>query len=622
MEKETVENIVRRQSLLDHEIAKLYKMANGAFCMHQSWGFGQIKTYDKGQNKLLIVFEDGAEHAMDPAFCAKKLEILDDNNVLVRFHKDRAGMLKLAKEDPVGLIIEMMAAEADREVAVSEIERVFKRIIGDFAYRKWWASAKKLLAKDPRICRSEAKSNTFILREEPVSQEDTILEQLRINRDPLKRVQIAEKILALPKESRASLEADIAGIVDDLTAYLSVEDRRLTIAQRLQCCWVRNDLAALIGYDVESLEPSPESIVKDSSNFAKLIDELPVNYYQKFLGLITCAYPDEWESYCSNLLKNSKGKFTNECVLFLMDRGCEELLADNLLKWLNERSLKSSVLLWLVKNRHVRKFVSVIPPEIIGPRLLKAILMAIDTEALLGSGTKRIPLADILSEDRNLIKDLLVGANDDSAKDLAQILIASQGFDDLTKRSLLARFVKEFPEVQSVISSKQGAVKEEDISLMVSQASFDARTKEYEVIVNEKIPANKRAIEAAREHGDLRENSEYKMAKQDQDTLLARKALLESELKRVKIIDFSETPGGVVSLGSVVKLKAARGKETAEYAVLGAWDGDPVHGILSYKTPLGQALLGKKVGDVVTIKIGTKEQSWEVQGITRWVDRK
>lgn len=613
---------MRRQSLLDHEIAKLYKMANGAFCMHQSWGFGQIKTYDKGQNKLLIVFEDGAEHAMDPAFCAKKLEILDDNNVLVRFHKDRAGMLKLAKEDPVGLIIEMMAAEADREVAVSEIERVFKRIIGDFAYRKWWASAKKLLAKDPRICRSEAKSNTFILREEPVSQEDTILEQLRINRDPLKRVQIAEKILTLPKESRASLEADIAGIVDDLTAYLSVEDRRLTIAQRLQCCWVRNDLAALIGYDVESLEPSPESIVKDSSNFAKLIDELPVNYYQKFLGLITCAYPDEWESYCSNLLKNSKGKFTNECVLFLMDRGCEELLADNLLKWLNERSLKSSVLLWLVKNRHVRKFVSVIPPEIIGPRLLKAILMAIDTEALLGSGTKRIPLADILSEDRNLIKDLLVGANDDSAKDLAQILIASQGFDDLTKRSLLARFVKEFPEVQSVISSKQGAVKEEDISLMVSQASFDARTKEYEVIVNEKIPANKRAIEAAREHGDLRENSEYKMAKQDQDTLLARKALLESELKRVKIIDFSETPGGVVSLGSVVKLKAARGKETAEYAVLGAWDGDPVHGILSYKTPLGQALLGKKVGDVVTIKIGTKEQSWEVQGITRWVDRK
>ncbi|MDR1458586.1 MAG: transcription elongation factor GreA [Puniceicoccales bacterium] len=622
MEKETVENIVRKQSLLDHEIARLHKMDDGAFCMHQSWGFGQIKSYDKAQNRLLIVFEDGIEHAMDPIFCARKLEILDDDNVLVRFHRDRGGMLKLAKEDPVGLIIEMMTAEADREVAVSEIERVFSRIIGELAYRKWWASAKKLLANDLRIGQSETKSNTFVLREEPVSQEDAILEQLHINRDPVKRVQIAEKILALPEESRVSLSADIAAVVDDLSSYLSVDDKKLTLAQKLHCCWVRNDLASLIGSDIESLEPSPESIIRESSNFSKLVDELPGNCYQRFLGLITCAYPDEWESYCSNLLKNSKGKFTNECVLFLMDRGCEELLADNLLKWLNERSLKSSILLWLVKNRHVRKFMDVIPNEIIGPRLLKAVLMAVDTEALLSSGTKRIPLADILSEDRNLIKDLLAGANGDTARDLAQILVASQGFDDLTKRSLLARFVKEFPEVQTIISSKQATVREDELFLMVSQASFDIRTKEYEAIVNEKIPANKRAIEVAREHGDLRENSEYKMAKQDQDTLLARKAQLESEVKRAKIVDFSGASDEAVSIGTVVKLKAMRGKETVTYTVLGAWDSDPAKCILSYKTPLGQALLGKKVGDMVTIKIGQKEQSWTVQSINKWVDNK
>ncbi len=62
--------------------------------------------------------------------------------------------------------------------------------------------------------------------------------------------------------------------------------------------------------------------------------------------------------------------------------------------------------------------------------------------------------------------------------------------------------------------------------------------------------------------------------------------------------------------------------KTRRYAILGAWDSDPQNDILSYKTPLAQALLGKQEGDTATTRIGGNEEDWTVLKIERWVDRK
>ena len=72
---------------------------------------------------------------------------------------------------------------------------------------------------------------------------------------------------------------------------------------------------------------------------------------------------------------------------------------------------------------------------------------AIDYEALQNANTRRIPLGDLLSDDAELIPDLLADANVETARDLAQTLLLNQGFEDLTKKSLLARFIKKFPTV-------------------------------------------------------------------------------------------------------------------------------------------------------------------------------
>ena len=151
--------------------------------------------------------------------------------------------------------------------------------------------------------------------------------------------------------------------------------------------------------------------------------------------------------------------------------------------------------------------------------------------------------------------------------------------------------------------------------------SFDQRLTDLEAITNEKIPENSVAIETAREHGDLRENAEYHMAKDEQKVLLARQAELQSDLARAQSTDFSDAPSDSVGIGTIVNLVDQSSGEAQTYSILGAWDSDPDNSVLSYETPLGQKLLGKKVGEEVLTDIDGVSHSWRVEGLSRWVDR-
>ena len=152
--------------------------------------------------------------------------------------------------------------------------------------------------------------------------------------------------------------------------------------------------------------------------------------------------------------------------------------------------------------------------------------------------------------------------------------------------------------------------------------SLDRKKLELQEIVTKKIPENSRAIAAAREHGDLRENSEYKMAKQDQTVLMAQKSQLEKDLANARITDFSEASTDMISVGSIVSLRNVGSGQTPTYKVMGAWDSDPDNFVIAYKTPLGQALLGKRLSDKVKVKIGSTVEEYEITSISRHVDQK
>ena len=620
MNVEEIEELIAGNPKLKNAREELALMQPGTYCVHRSWGFGKIVDYDATEKRLILDFEEGKKgHSMDPAFCVGKLEILPENHILVESRTDPDAIQELIKRKPVELIIRILSQSPNRTVSSIEIERQLGFLMDTAKARKWWTATKKALVKDPRIAVPSKKTDPYELREEPVTPEEEIMEDFYATQQSKQKILLAERLFALSND-KSELKKYLPDVLKTLTDAI-IETRILSQAERLHGVWVRNDLARDTHTDVESLLPTSASIILESEeDLIKLAQELPAAYYQRFLDLLTRVYPDKWEDIVITLVRHSEGKFTNECTQFLVDRKKQDLLAKSLDRWLNDQTIRGPILLWMLKNRTSRKYGGMIQP-FVNPRFLKAIFFAIDFESLQNASTRRIPLADAVIDDETLVPEILSDATEETARDLAQTLMLNQGFEDLTKKSLLVRFIRVFPSIQGLVADRESSSSDnKDASLLVSQESLDEKKNEYEDLITRKIPENKKAIEVAREHGDLRENAEYKMAREDQTTLMARKAQLEVDFARVRVTDFSDAVEDEISVGSVVVL--ASGKQSQTYSILGAWDSDPESNIISYKTPLAQNLIGSRAGDKVELEIGGSKAKWEIKQIKRWVDRK
>lgn len=619
MNKSAIDSLIEKNPKLESFRSKFEVMIPGNYCLHRSWGFGKIVDYIESDDRLIIDFEEGKTgHAMAPAFCADKLDVLSENDVLVLSRTNPERIEELIKKKPCDLIVLILENADSQSMMASEIERVLARLIGVIKYKKWWTATKKLLAKDPRIGVPLKKTDYYVLRDEPINPEEEVLEQFHATKNSKEKINLAEKLYKL-SENISVIKEELPDILNALTDAIK-NTKTLSQADRLHGVWVRNNLARDLHEDVEILEPSSKSILEATVDFSELASDLPVVYYARYLDLIKRVFPDRYSSMSEDLLKNSSGKFTTECINFMLEEEMGERVNYCLDRWLSDQTIKGPLLFWIVKNRASKKYESLIAP-LISTKLLSAMFYAIDNEALQNASARRIPLADLLSDDRDLIPDLLNGSNVEIATDLAQTLLLNQGFEDLTKKSLFARFIKLYPSIQSLLSAEATVTAEEHSDvLVVSQKSFDSAKSEYEELINVKIPENKEAIATAREHGDLKENSEYKMARQDQDLLLARKNELEVNLSIANVTDFTDANKETVGIGNVVTLKEGSTNQTRKYSILGAWDSDPDNDILSYKTPLAQSIIGKKVNDTVSTNIDGNEEQWTILTIERWID--
>lgn len=134
----------------------------------------------------------------------------------------------------------------------------------------------------------------------------------------------------------------------------------------------------------------------------------------------------------------------------------------------------------------------------------------------------------------------------------------------------------------------------------LTQQGVDELKKELQELIGLRSDIANR-IKTAREFGDLSENMEYSAARQDQERNEARISEIEHILANVQVITAPKSDSKVV-LGSTVKLKSEAGK-TKEFQVVGTVEADPLNGKISDESPIGKALMGKKEGEHVEIKL-------------------
>jgi transcription elongation factor GreA len=151
--------------------------------------------------------------------------------------------------------------------------------------------------------------------------------------------------------------------------------------------------------------------------------------------------------------------------------------------------------------------------------------------------------------------------------------------------------------------------------IQVTREGFEKLSKELEEL---KGPVRSRIAEAIREaksHGDLRENAAYHEAKLNQTRLESRIADLEKAVQLAKIIDRPEVQGDFIALGSRVKLFDIEFDEEIFVTLVGSFEADPAKELISIGSPLGEALLGKAVGDEISVEAPQGTNVYKILGV-------
>ena len=146
----------------------------------------------------------------------------------------------------------------------------------------------------------------------------------------------------------------------------------------------------------------------------------------------------------------------------------------------------------------------------------------------------------------------------------------------------------------------------------ITRKGYESLKKEHEFLLNTKRPAILKAIEEAREHGDISENAEYDAAKEEFQFLQQRVAEIEEKIMSSEIVDGRQGDGDTVAFGCCIVLKNLDTDEDVVYTLVGPYESDIQKGRISMSSPLGRALIGKGVGDEVAFKAPGGNRTYEI----------
>ncbi len=151
--------------------------------------------------------------------------------------------------------------------------------------------------------------------------------------------------------------------------------------------------------------------------------------------------------------------------------------------------------------------------------------------------------------------------------------------------------------------------------IILTKDGYKKLKKELEKLKTVERKKIAKMLEEARSHGDFRENAEYDVAKDKQAHIETRILQLEKLLKEAEIHDESNNEHGVVCVGSLVTIKNKKTGEECVYKLVGHGEADPSSGSISIASPVGKALLGKRVGETVNVETPSGKTQISILGV-------
>jgi transcription elongation GreA/GreB family factor/transcription elongation factor GreA-like protein len=600
--KEELEKLAAAGKLTRQNVEALVALAESGYCFHRSWGFGKIVSMDAVFGRCVIDFQTKRGHAMDLTFAAESLKPISSDHIYARKVSDLEALRQMAALHHLDLIKLVLQSFGNR-ATLDQIQLVLEPDVIKDDWKKWWEAAKRELKKDGHFQVPNKKSDPIIYQAKEVSLQSRLMGEFRAAKGLKARGNVAHEILkSLPDLG------DGAGVAKEVVTTLNSEiltHQRTQPSIALEAIFVRDEIRQAAEVAPSEGELTAAAIwQQELGRVGSVLEPMPAAKHRRALQSFKESSADRWSDALLAALNHVSAKLAGEVAHALIGGGKPEALKEMLARLISQHQASSDLLLWLARER------SDSFADILGPEVFRAMLTAMERDQFNEKRSNK--LRDFILDDPTLLVELIGSADLEVIKDLTRALQLSPCFDDMDKRSLLARIVKTYPAVQTMISGDQT---KQDSSFLVSWPSLERRKDEYALLVQKSIPANSKEIAVARSYGDLRENHEYKAAKEMQKMLMRRKGELESQLVRARGTDFANPRTDVVSLGTEVKVTDLDSQNPEQFIILGAWDSDPEKGVISYLTPVAQALLNRKPPEEVEVLVDNGKKRYRIDSI-------
>ncbi len=584
---------------------------SGNFVFHREWGVGQIKKIKN--DYIEIDFLKKRRHKMTLKMAVNALLILSKQHIWVlKSATNKEKLRKKVKEDiPWALktVIRSLDNAADMKKIKAEL---VPSILTPGEWTGWSTAARRILREDNYFGNLPDKADYFVVREQPVSLEEKTFNRFKAEKDFFARIQIVDEYAFNTKSFEPTTES-FAEMVEYFAAFLRsyqiVNEYVMASALLLNKIFSRYPFLSRSG----------------AVDFAELIEQ--IDDMEGLFQKISSA--DLRRELLVQIKKNSGNWKDVYLALFphalsrsilddLMTGGYGKRLEELFLRTINGYREYRECFVWLVRNFfdddwYVRlgvKYEKVLLNMI---HLLDITYREIENrkDAVPNRRLNRQVQTYLFDEKR--LEGFLFTADQDSIMRVYSLFWDLDSVDDAIKLDMRTPILKRFPDyrfagedVKEVAAGR---------GFFVAPASYETKQKALQQILEVDIPENSREIGEAIALGDLRENAEYRAAKEKQDQYNTAVGKLREELENAQIVHPRDVDGSRISFGTVAALYNRDTEETERYTILGPWESDPEKKIISYLSPFGNGLLNHGAGDEVSFTVNEKSYNFRVEAV-------
>ena len=573
----------------------LSHMAKGKFVYHTSgWGTGEIMDLSLIREQIAVEFENvtGIKHlSFENAF--KTLIPLHDEHFLARRFADPDLLERQAKEDPLE-VIKALLRDLGPKTAGEIKDELCVLVIPESEWSRWWQGARARLKKDTMVATPSTLKNPFILRKKELSHEDELHREIEKQTAVDDIVQTTYTYVRdLPHVLRKQEVKDT--LKDKLIGLLSAE--MLSSAQELQICIF---LETLFGHQIEG--KSVKDFIQSMDNIEDILNSMDIVAFKKRALTMIRESREDWPELFASLLFSIHQNPLRDYIFQEMQSGeSRELLMKKLNILLRHPEKHPEIFVWYFQ-KICKKNPGNIPfsnkeGQCQFFEAFLILLHRIEHDSEWKDLVKK--MYNILTAKRfEVVRNLIEGTTFEFIKEFLLLVAKVHAFSDHDKKIMrsLAQVVH-----PSLAPTRTKSITDDSSVLWATEDGYRKTQERVKHIATVEMVENAKEVEEARSHGDLRENSEYKFACEKRSRLQSEMKMLSKQLNSARVLTPEDIDPSVVGVGCVVSVEGSNGSNE-EFTILGPWEADVDHGIISYQSQIAQAMSGHKIGDSFTFK--------------------